>query len=190
MKLSRRLFLQAIGLAAATPAFALPPRAPYVEAGDIVESLFFHQWDRPGAPIGPLVVHEVKPWDGRGYPVVIRTMRSWAGDQEDYYDIWRDDDWSNLRRDVPVDFWHHPGRRERYPNLHSYVRERRFGEHPSLMRQTMDRNRMSDVLDREGREGVHCDDAGVGCPSDGPGADYCEAVWIEAPASPSAEDSR
>ncbi len=37
------------------------------------------------------------------------------------------------------------------------------------------------VLDREGRTGVHGHDPGVGCPSDGPGAEDCEAVWIEAP---------
>lgn len=144
LKLSRRLLIQMAGLVVASPALAAPsPRAPYLEPGEIVQDLFFHQWDRPGAPVGPLLVHEIKPWDGRGYPVILRSMRSWGGDKEDYYDAWYDHDWFNHLRHVPARFWHDPAKCERYPNIHAYVREQRFGEHPDVMRKTMERNWLS-----------------------------------------------
>lgn len=142
---TRRGFLQALGALVGTglaaPAFAAR-RDPFVEVGEHVDSIVFHLWDehRPIAPTGPLAVHAVGEWDGTGYPITLRQFN--YGRPPTLYDGWYDFEWSNLRRDVPAQFWHSPARRDRYPNVHSYVREQRFGEDPDVMRRIMDANRL------------------------------------------------
>ncbi len=124
MLISRRGFLKLIGAAIASgatvPAFA-KHRAPYVATGEVVDYIGHH----PGGFCGGQLVHEVGQWDGVGYPVL-----SWNNAYgprralERYYDF----DLANFRREVPSDFWHHPGARAKYPNVHTWVREQRFGE--------------------------------------------------------------
>ncbi|MER9833380.1 hypothetical protein NKJ28_00185 [Mesorhizobium sp. M0145] len=142
IKISRRTFLGSalsLPLVVGLPAAAAHVREPYVFVGESVNSIIWHLWERPTfAPTGPLFVHEVLPWDGQGYPIVL-AAHGWFPVQTRLYDGWYDFEWSNLRRDVPDHFWRHHSTDE-YPNLHSYVREQRFGESPEIMRETMARN--------------------------------------------------
>lgn len=140
--LRRRDFLKglvALPLIAAgtSGAWAVPTRPPYVVAGEIVDNIVWHRWDLPAAPTGPVWVHEVLPWDGVGYPIIIKTI-DWR--QTKFYRGWYDHEWVNFQREIPGRFWADHGNKIRYPNVHSYIREVRFGEHPSVMRQTMERN--------------------------------------------------
>lgn len=144
MTASRRLFLQ--GVAALVASTAAPPalargRLPYVEAGAWVDSLVWHMWDRPAAPFGPMLVHEIDPWDGTGYPIILAKC-GWRTEDREHFAGWYDFEWSDLRRDVPKDFWHHHTT-DQYPNVHAYVREQRFGESPEIMRMTMERNMLT-----------------------------------------------
>jgi len=43
---------------------------------------------------------------------------------EIYYDL----DLADLNREVPRYFWHEPENSKRYPKVHTYVREKRYGE--------------------------------------------------------------
>lgn len=142
MKPTRRGFLQTIAGVIGTTAVGLPvfaaTRPSFVEEGEIVISLIFHMWDRPRAPTGPIWVHKILDWDGTGYPLILKT-HDWPPGGWQYYDGWYDFEWSNFRRDVPARFWAFHST-DRYPNVHSYVREKRFGEHPSVMRRIMDNN--------------------------------------------------
>lgn len=151
-KPSRRLFIQSVAAlvaSAAAPPVLAAGRAPFVEVGEIVSSLVFHMWDKPAAPIGPLYVHEIGAWDGTGYPIVLMIC-GWRVEEREFYDGWYDFEWSNLLRDVPQRFWAIPGHSERYPNVHAYVREKRFGESPEVMRRTMEINRRNGPpLERE-----------------------------------------
>lgn len=144
LNVTRRAF---IGIAGAilgggiTPFALTRPRQPFVVEGEHVDSLIFHLWDTPHAPTGPLSVHEILPWDGRGYPIVLRQWN--YGNNVLLFDGWYDFEWSNLLRDVPERFWQQAAHREKYPNVHSYVREQRFGEPPSVMAARMKANRLS-----------------------------------------------
>lgn len=142
MDISKRSLLKALAalpFVAAVPAWAAP-RSPFVIEGEVVDSIIFHLWgERPRPPRGPLFVAEVLPWDGSGYPIVLMRC-GWRVEDREYFDGFYDHEWSNLRRDVPDRFWHSAANRRRYPNVHSYVREQRFGEHPSVMRRRMARN--------------------------------------------------
>lgn len=139
---SRRGFLKTlgalVGAGLAAPAFAAV-REPFVTEGEAVGSIVWHLWDdQLIAPSGPMIVHEVLPWDGTGYPIILR--QCCYREVCDLYRGWYDFEWSNLRRDVPQQFWALPGA-DRYPNVHAYVREQRFGESPEVMRRIMERNR-------------------------------------------------
>ena len=125
---TRRTFLSILasipGFAALLPAIpALKKgRAPYMSVGDGV-SYIGHC---PGGFGGTQVVESVGPWDGTGYPV--QTWNNAYGSHralDTYYDF----DLSDFRKDVPAGFWHSQRNRSRYPNVHTYVREQRFGEH-------------------------------------------------------------
>lgn len=138
--INRRDFL---GTIAATPLLSLPApaapiREPYVVVGEYVDSIVWHLWDKPCAPIGPVVVHEIQPWDGESYPIIL--SRWIYGGRRELWSGWFDHEWSNLRRDLPKDFWQTHSLND-YPNVHSYVRQQRFGEQPSVMREIMERNR-------------------------------------------------
>lgn len=141
----RRSFLQVAMVlplvgATAQPA-AAAPRAPFVEEGESVDSIIWHLWgERPTAPTGPLYVAKILPWDGVGYPIVLMRL-GWREEDREYFDGYYDHEWSNLRRDVPDRLWRLASNRRRYPNVHSYVREQRFGELPRVMRARMKRNR-------------------------------------------------
>lgn len=149
MKLSRRALLGAIAATPLLPAVvsAAPLRAPYVEKDDDVSSIIWHIWEdqRERPPVGPLFVHEVLPWDGNGYPIVMYRA-GWRVEDREFVHGYYDFEFSQLRRDVPKYFWHDPANAD-YPNVHSYVREQRFGEPPAVMRGYMERNRLTDTCD-------------------------------------------
>lgn len=128
-----------VALPVAASLLTLPDRGPYVMPGEWVDSIVFHLWDLPMVPLGPLSVHEVLPWDGKGYPIVL-AKHGWREEDKLLYDGWYDYEWANFRREVPEHFWALHGNKDRYPNVHAFIREQRFGEHPSVMRQTMARN--------------------------------------------------
>lgn len=137
-KPSRRLFIQSVaalvGSAVVTPTLALG-RKPFVIEGEMVDSLVWHMWDKPAAPLGSLSVAKILPWDGVGYPIILR-KHGWRAEDAEDFTGWYDFEWSNLRRDVPPNFWH-THTTDQYPNVHAYVREQRFGESPEVMRRTM-----------------------------------------------------
>jgi hypothetical protein len=124
MNLSRRRFLKlvsaAIAAGATIPALA-KHRAPYVRVGEGVSYIGHH----PGGFAGSQIVHKIGQWDGVGYPVLLWNNALGRNRAlERYYDF----DLSDFFRDVPRDFWHHQAVREKYPNVHTWVREQRFGE--------------------------------------------------------------
>ncbi len=67
----------------------------------------------------------VHPWDGSGYPVDLR-CNSFGENValERYYDF----ELACFRREVPPGFWHLVENCQRYNNVHTYVRVKRFGE--------------------------------------------------------------
>ena len=141
MIVSRRTFLKlSVATAAAglvVPAFT-PPRAPYVSEGESVSYVGLHLYPAP-CFIGGAIVKRMLPWDGIGFPCAIGdhapSDRSWMSAL--FYDF----DLCNFARELPYAFWHDPARRERYPNVHAFIREQRFGEHPSVMLARMARAR-------------------------------------------------
>ncbi len=44
-----------------------------------------------------------------------------------------DTDLCNFCRELPEKFWHDPARAAKYPNVHAYVREQRYGEPVTVM---------------------------------------------------------
>lgn len=119
--ISRRQFLQLAGIAAASgiivPAFILP-RDPYVKISEVVDYIGPH----PGGFIGGKITKSIKDWDGVGYPV--ECVDGWGTETYTFYDF----NLVNFRREVPDDFWHHEINNQKYNNIHTYVREKRFGE--------------------------------------------------------------
>lgn len=128
MNLTRRGFLKLLGAAAAAAGVGIAGipamdkrRDPYVVAGESVS----HIGPAPGGFIGSKVVHEVQAWDGVGYPVLLHSGIYGGGRAlERYYDF----DLADFQREVPDRFWHSQQNWDRYPNVHTYVREQRFGE--------------------------------------------------------------
>lgn len=105
--------------------------------GEFVSSIVWHLWDKPRAPCSiSMLVHAIRSWDGVGYPIIL-ARTGWRVQDRELFEGWYDFEWSNLRRDVPAQFWQMPGAVERYPNVHAYVREQRFGEDPDVMRRRM-----------------------------------------------------
>lgn len=139
MQLNRRKFI--IGsIAIATlpvPAIAVPARDPFVEVGDGVSFLYFEDWTRPFQPNGPLDVEAVGAWNGDHYPI---SLRRFDHGNVVYFDA-IDSEWVMFRKEVPEFSWadHSDGR---YPNIHAYVREKRFGEDPRAMAFQMEMNRI------------------------------------------------
>lgn len=124
MLISRRGFLKLVGSALVAgipiPAFS-EGRGPYVLVGEVVGYI----GHSPGGFCGGQLVANVGEWDGVGYPVKCwNSSYGPARKLEDYYDF----DLANFGRDVPKDFWHHRENVRRYPNVHAYLREQRFGE--------------------------------------------------------------
>ena len=137
MIVSRRSFLGLFAAAAASrivvPAFT-PPRQPYVRTGEPVSYVGLNLYPAPVFP-GSTLVREIGEWDGIGYPVALydQGYGNPCSMAHRFYDF----DLCNFNRDVPERFWHDRARRERYPNVHAYIREQRFGEPVSRMRERM-----------------------------------------------------
>ncbi|MDN5516467.1 MAG: twin-arginine translocation signal domain-containing protein [Pseudomonas sp.] len=121
--ITRRSFLKLVGLAAAAgvvvPALQ-SNRAPYVLPGQVATYI----GHCPGGFTGGQAVHEVLPWDGVGYPVLVWNNSFGPARQlEQYYDA----DLADMTRELPYRFWHAEENRK-YPNVHTYIRVQRFGE--------------------------------------------------------------
>jgi len=117
MTLNRREFLKLIGasaVVAALPAFS-GTREPYVT--EKCGPVSYVGPNGKNSFIGAKIVREVLPFDGVGYPVRL-------GKDEWCYDF----DLSDMLKDMPDKFWHSEENRKRYPNIHTYIREQRFGE--------------------------------------------------------------
>lgn len=126
LEISRRAFLKLFA-GAATIGITAPVmdqrRQPYILPGDSAS------WVGKGpsdmAFPGSKTVYEVHQWDGVGYPVEV-----WNGGYgrdratEMYYDF----DLADFSREIPDKFWHNEHIRKRYNNVHTYLREQRFGE--------------------------------------------------------------
>ncbi len=137
---SRRVFLQLFAVSAAVrlivPAFT-PPREPYVCIGESVSYVGLNFY--PENFSGTTLVRSIGDWDGLGFPVELHSQgfTEPASMAFRFYDF----DLSNFNRDLPERFWWDQERVKKYPNVHAYVREVRFGEPVSVMRE-----RMSQVL--------------------------------------------
>jgi hypothetical protein len=131
---SRRSFLMLLGAAAASkaivPAFAMG-REPYVFVGEQVSYIGLAKYPAP-VFVGTSGVREILPWDGVGFPC--RLADQAAGYRDGLMtDVFYDTDLADFRRELPENFWHDEARKARYPNVHAYVREQRYGEDPIIM---------------------------------------------------------
>lgn len=139
MMLTRRSFLtSAVALTLPLPVLAAPPRVPYLKVNDPVDSLVFHEWHRPHVPIGPLYVAKVGNWNGSSYDIVLMRC-GWKEADSEYLDA-VDADWSFFRHEVPEFNWRDFSHDD-FPCIHAYVRWKRYGESPEVMRAALDFNR-------------------------------------------------
>lgn len=146
MKLNRRNFIVGAAIAPTValvnPSFATEIRKPFVEVGERVDFLYFEDWNRPFQPISiSVLVAHVGEWNGTSYNIVLDDSspifpRFWDG---------IDSEWCNFRKEVPNFRWSDV-EPNKYPNIHSYIREKRFGEDPRLMRERMNRNTVADII--------------------------------------------
>ncbi len=125
MILTRREFIKICGGLIASAGIKLDAfsseRDPYVEIGDIVN--YIGSVKDSGFTGGQLVKY-VDEWDEIGYPVTLyRNTYCNPPEEEIYYDI----DLSDFKIDVPERFWCNP-ENKKYPNVHTYVRMKRYGE--------------------------------------------------------------
>jgi len=121
MNITRRQFLKLLAASATTvvvPAFS-KTRDQYVFEGEVVNYVGHH----PGGFIGGQIVTNINNWDGVGYPVNILN-NGYHGTVEIYNDF----ELANFRREIPDNIWHNQTNCERYNNVHTYLREQRFGE--------------------------------------------------------------
>lgn len=122
ISLTRRQFLKGLAALAISSGIKIPAvdsvRKPYVFAGEVVDYIGPH----PGGFIGGQVVLSVGKWDGVGFPVTLRSNHA-IPQKEQYYDV----DLANLNKEVPERFWWYP-ENKKYPNVHTYVRMKRYGE--------------------------------------------------------------
>jgi hypothetical protein len=136
MNLTRRSFLKLSAAAAAgivIPALT-PPRAPYVSAGESVSYVGLNKHPAPTFT-GSTLVRSVGEWDGVGYPCALQSqcVGRWHELMSGpFYDF----DLVDFKREAREFSWADPANK-RYPNIHAYVRERRFGELPDVMWQRL-----------------------------------------------------
>lgn len=132
MDITRRKFLILATSAAAAglvvPAFC-PPREPYVRVNTFVDYIGLHLHPLP-LFIGSARVMEIHPWDGVGYPVTLEDGGYWPLPRPAMKHRFYDSDLSVMRDEYPPGIWHDQTNRERYPNVHAYIREKRYGESP------------------------------------------------------------
>lgn len=123
INITRRSFLKglvalAISTGLSVPAFT-DSRAPYVAVGDIVN----HIGPSPGFIGGQRVVR-ILPFDGIGYPVITAVNGFNKNPKEEiYYDI----DLADFLKEIPAGFWH-KAENNIYPNVHTWIRMKRYGE--------------------------------------------------------------
>lgn len=120
-----KLFASAVAIGAVVPAMDIN-RLPYVTLG---ESVSYIGGRGPNGEsqgfIGGTSIRNILPWDGVGYPVEVWNGIYGSGSGlETYYDF----DLANFYREVPDQFWWSEENCRKYPNVHTYVREKRFGE--------------------------------------------------------------
>jgi len=147
MQITRRVFTSSMVAAAliALPSVAFSFREPFVSVGDDVSFLNFEDWSRPRQPsIVSAFVEHIGEWDGQSYPIILSHLR---GRGSEYWDA-IDAEWCIFRREVPDFHWRDVSA-ARYPNIHSFVREKRFGEDPMSFRARMLHNQLYCVPHRE-----------------------------------------
>jgi len=124
VKISRRSFLKGLAALAVSSGISIPAfsstRHPYVKIGQVVNYI----GRSPGGFIGGQIVNSVGEWDGAGY--LVKVWNNAYGKNrviETYYDT----DLSMLREEVPKNFWSDQ-KNNKYPNIHTFVRMKRYGE--------------------------------------------------------------
>lgn len=131
--LTRRSFLKLASAAVAAgvviPALT-PPRTPYVSVGEGVSYIGLNKHPAPTFT-GSALVKDVGDWDGVGYPCTLWNQ-SYGPAHGPMTDRFHDVDLCNFTRELPARFWAEPANR-RFPNVHAFIRERRFGELPDVM---------------------------------------------------------
>lgn len=133
MKLNRRQFIASAVAVATVPVPSLASiRKPFVREGMTVDFLYFEDWSRPRQPYTiSASVERILSWNGSAYPIVLYLGRKyWDG---------IDAEWCSFREEVPDFSWKNVSS-DVYPNIHAYVREKRFGEDPRAMAKRMDTN--------------------------------------------------
>jgi hypothetical protein len=132
INVTRRRFLFLAASAAAVglvvPAFT-PPREPYVKVNTYVDYIGFNLHPLPGF-IGSARVLEIHAWDGIGYPVTLEDGGYWPLPRPPMPHQFYDSDLSIMRDEYPANIWYDPKNFDRYPNVHAYIREKRYGENP------------------------------------------------------------
>ncbi len=137
MKLNRRQFIASAVAVATVPVPSLASfRKPFVREGLLVDFLYFEDWSRPHQPHTiSVTVERIFDWNGAAYPIVL-SYYSHPG--REYWDG-IDAEWCCFREEVPDFSWKNVSSHV-YPNIHAYVREKRFGEDPRAMAKRMDTN--------------------------------------------------
>ena len=110
------------------PAFT-PPRQPYVKVNTYVDYIGMNLHPLP-VFMGSARVLEIHAWDGIGYPVTLEDTGYWPNPQPAMKDMFYDSDLSIMRDEYPAGIWHSQANCDRYPNVHAYIREKRYGEDP------------------------------------------------------------
>lgn len=125
LSITRRTFLKGfassvVALSLPAPAF-IPPREPYVVAGEVVSYI---GPSGSGGFIGGEIVRSVADWDGVGYLCML-DFKGYGAQSKPvhFYDV----DLVNFNRELPDRFWWNHSTDD-YPNVHTYVRTRRYGE--------------------------------------------------------------
>lgn len=136
MNFSRRNFLRGIlsvPIVVGLPEKLVPRpslvREPFVRTGTTVSYIGLALHPAPTF-IGSRIVKLVMPWNGAFYPIVLDNgyMGSHTGTE-----IFSDHDLSDFQSEIPPKFWHTRSV-EDWPNVHAWVRYKRYGEHPDVMR--------------------------------------------------------
>lgn len=143
MLIERRSFLRglfSVPIAIGLPAIAEPrvlQREPYVRVGEYVDCISLNLYPQP-VFTGTARVVEIGEWNGKFYPCVVNTSVERDVDLLPF----PDHDLCSFLDEVPRGFWGMPGNWGRFPNVHSFVRFKRFGESPLVMRARMEAVRL------------------------------------------------